>query len=197
MPSAVLPFFSINMLFYYSTILSKGTGGGMVSARPLRRILEDYLEVDSSKDSKVHRLLTSDILNKYFFRIPFARRDLIFDADEPANEVYFIEIGDVEIVTMSTDSIVRRINKISSGGCFGESDFFLSRKHCVRAFCWTDSICWIFNNKDSYNKMELEEPQLCMLLQHMFLKSLSQRLVLRILCIQHLLTISLIFSEVK
>ena len=60
----------------------------MISTRPLRRILEDYLEMDPSNiDVKVKLLLTSEVLNKYFVRVSFLKKDLIFDIDEVANEV--------------------------------------------------------------------------------------------------------------
>ena len=103
------------------------------------------MEVDSSKDSDIKQLLTSKILSKYFQRVQFMRKDLIFDVNEPSNEVdvsirmnrsvtlfddqvYFIETGDVEIVSISQvttkgsehpEPLVRRVNKVSAGGCFG------------------------------------------------------------------------------
>ncbi len=67
---------------------------------------------------------------------------------------------------------VIRVNKVSSGGVFGERDFFLGRSHSVRAFTLSPTICWTLD-KRQFAEMEVSNPQLCMLLQYTLLKSLS------------------------
>lgn len=67
---------------------------------------------------------------------------------------------------------VVRVNKVSSGGVFGESDFFLGRNHSVRAYSVSDCVCWTLD-KEKFAAMEINHPQLCMLIQFTLLKSLS------------------------
>jgi CRP-like cAMP-binding protein len=68
---------------------------------------------------------------------------------------------------------VIRVNKVSSGGVFGESDFFLGRTHSVRAFTLSHRmICWTLNRR-TFAEMEVSHPSLCMLLQYTLLRSLS------------------------
>ncbi len=67
---------------------------------------------------------------------------------------------------------VVRVNKVSSGGVFGEADFFLGRNHTVRAYCINECVCWTLD-KTQFAAMEINHPQLCMLIQFTLLKSLS------------------------
>lgn len=53
----------------------------------LRRILEDYLEIDPDSNIAVSQLLGSSLLVKYFRKVVFSCRDLIFDIEEAADEV--------------------------------------------------------------------------------------------------------------
>eukprot|EP01038_Epipyxis_sp_PR26KG_P008476 gene8476-11458_t len=69
-------------------------------------------------------------------------------------------------------STVQRVNKVSSGGVFGEADFILGRKHGLRAYALSPGSLWTLN-RQSLSDMEVREPQLCMLLQHTLLKSLA------------------------
>ncbi|KAJ1428834.1 hypothetical protein B484DRAFT_419313, partial [Ochromonadaceae sp. CCMP2298] len=78
-----------------------GTGG----ARMLRRILEDYLEIDSSLNPRLSAslasLLQDDLLCLYFRRVHVKQREVVFDVDQPADQIYLIERGEVEIVTVA------------------------------------------------------------------------------------------------
>lgn len=61
--------------------------------------------------------------------------------ESPSNEALVRHVADtprnrtpsVSVVNRKADhnnnSDVQRVNKVSSGGCFGEADFFLSRAH--------------------------------------------------------------------
>lgn len=53
----------------------------------LRRILEDYLEIDPHSNSAISQLLSPTLLGRYFKRVIYASRDLIFDIDQAADEV--------------------------------------------------------------------------------------------------------------
>jgi CRP-like cAMP-binding protein len=51
-------------------------------------------------------------------------------------QIFFIEDGVVEVLSIDgfgEGETVHRVNKIASGGVFGESAFFLDRPHTVRA----------------------------------------------------------------
>jgi CRP-like cAMP-binding protein len=100
-------------------------------------------------------------------------------------QIYFLSSGAVEIVALSaaaSSSIttvssanaldVVRVHKVTRGGVFGESDFFLARCHSVRAYSTSLTQCFSLNRK-RFAEMEREKPQLCMLIQHTLLKSLS------------------------
>jgi hypothetical protein len=148
--------------------------------KPLRMILDDYLEIHSFSDysrqhsaygtvdpsfstvlktsntsplvltdlNPIQQLLDLTILTQYFSYEVFPSYYLIYDIDNLAEKVYFIEKGSVELVTMSPDMLesdqpldstansvnpnnnrVKRVNKVLSGGIFGESDFFLGKNH--------------------------------------------------------------------
>eukprot|EP01034_Spumella_vulgaris_P025301 gene25301-31741_t len=177
------------------------------SANSLRKILADYLETDAGSHPLIDGLLTSELLLKYFRYVSYTDRELVFDVEDDADQVYFIEKGMVEIVTLSptvadapqtpttgdtpriqhntrinsrsvlvppvVDSHrVQRVNKVSAGGAFGEADFFLGRKHSVRAYTLTACDCWLLN-REGYANMEVQHPTLCLLIQHTLLKSLS------------------------
>jgi hypothetical protein len=166
--------------------LEKGCDGSDVLSlpiKPLRMILDDYLEIrsfsiyssqhsnsgaDESAFSAVlkpsnsialtdlnpiQKLLDLTILTQYFSYEVFPSYYLIYDIDNLAEKVYFIEKGSVELVTMSPDMLeseppldstadglssnnnrVKRVNKVLSGGIFGESDFFLGKNHRLISF---------------------------------------------------------------
>lgn len=145
--------------------------------RPLRSIIEDYLEIDTSSFftsppvspggaaisglgpdvasdaslQQISSLLASSVLSQYFSQERFPPYHLIYDIDDAAEKVYFIESGHVELVTMSLMQLeqsrwqqqqatsappnasehekVRRVNKVCAGGIVGEADFFLARNH--------------------------------------------------------------------
>ena len=159
--------------------LVKDDGDGLSSPLlSLRRILEDYLELDieSEKSStltphshkvnnnnnqqhvqtlaigrkEARTLLDPEVLQKYFKREDYQAGQTIFEVGDRADKVFFIESGFVEIVVAQnpgpvtttctttvaldrhhhTNSTIKvlpreRVNKISSGGIFGEAAFFL------------------------------------------------------------------------
>lgn len=72
--------------------LLDGPAGGLGDMRagiaePLRRILEDYLEVDSATNPKLQSLLRSDVMVRYFERITFPDLEILFDTDQRADKV--------------------------------------------------------------------------------------------------------------
>lgn len=69
--------------------------------RTLRAILEDYLEVERGSNPHILAVLESQILLRFFRCEKFTAYHLIYDIDDPASKVYFIEKGNVELVTMS------------------------------------------------------------------------------------------------
>jgi hypothetical protein len=58
------------------------------AAEPLRRILEDYLEVDSATNPKLQALLRSEVMVRYFERITFPDLEILFDTDQRADKVW-------------------------------------------------------------------------------------------------------------
>lgn len=172
-----------------------------VSARTLRHILVDYLGLDLSNPSnRFRQLLESSVLTKFFTKEELHAGEIIFDLDYPATKVYFIESGTVEIVSLSVDghdakassssssslkmssssrlsgkghtTEVVRVNKASHGGVFGEADFILGKTRTVRAYSVTDCTFWILD-REHFAAMEVQQPQLCMLIQYALLRSLA------------------------
>ena len=75
-----------------------------------------------------HSLLNSLSLGEYFKRQEAVEGELVFDVGQRANKVYFIESGCVEILIADEGLMQKhpqRVNKISTGGIFGEAAFFL------------------------------------------------------------------------
>lgn len=53
----------------------------------LRRILEDYLEVDSSRSPRLQQLLRSELLSRFFRRVCVSAQEVLFDVDQLADKV--------------------------------------------------------------------------------------------------------------
>ena len=102
------------------------------ASNSLRRIVEDYLEIDLQEDSPVYKILESPESYKYFEAIEYEAGAMVFEAGQQAKMIYFIESGVVEQIVYSgadSDPTVNRISKVSDGGVFGETDFLLNRTH--------------------------------------------------------------------
>lgn len=131
----------------------------------LKKIFQDYLEIHPEEPSlspqtsprlieevasfkQIYALLDDSVLARYFKLERFRPFSIIYDVDEPSEKVFFIQAGNVELVTMSPvyleltkasdfplpttappQGMVKRVNKVSSGGIFGEADFFLGKNH--------------------------------------------------------------------
>ena len=81
---------SIGRLSNPDTISSKDSRSierTITAAHMLRRILEDYLEVDASADAHLHDLLMPELLVRYFHRLHVDEAELIFDVDQRAEKV--------------------------------------------------------------------------------------------------------------
>lgn len=151
------------------------SSGRTISARALRHILIDYLGLDLSNPSnRFRQLLESSVLTKFFTREQVKTGEIIFDIDTPATKVFFIETGTVELVSLNVESSseVVRVNKASHGGVFGEADFILGKLRTVRAYSVSDCTFWILD-REHFAAMEVQQPQLCMLIQYALLRSLA------------------------
>lgn len=58
----------------------------MLTADPLRRILEDYLEVDSSANPRLQQLLNAGLLARYFRRTVFPELEVLYDTHQTAHK---------------------------------------------------------------------------------------------------------------
>eukprot|EP01039_Chlorochromonas_danica_P001409 gene1409-1532_t len=148
--------------------------------RPLRIILKDYLEVGSrSSSSSFSSSLYSSLqrgrgLRDYFQQEVFVFQEVIFEVGQASDKVFFIEKGTVEIVAISP-AHVSRVNKVCAGGAFGEADFFLGRRHAVRALASShegETVCWTIS-RDAFAAMRRDHPDLFVAVQHSLCKSLS------------------------
>lgn len=59
------------------------------AAYTLRRILEDYLEIDTTNNIQLHNLLDPAILILYFNRIYINEHELIYDIEQQADKVRY------------------------------------------------------------------------------------------------------------
>jgi len=156
----------------------------------------------SPKSGKsIASLLSSEHLIKFFSRVSVSAGHVLFDVGSEAKFIYFVESGVVELCSVreidTEDSVeiesrdddfsdsnsggvsgnirmaVDRVNKIGGGGIFGEAAFFLGASHSLRATALgSETSIWTLS-RDDLARMEVEEPQLCLLLQHLLIKSLS------------------------
>jgi hypothetical protein len=143
----------------------------------LKGILRDYLGVEGE-------VLDSSVLLCYFDRNVVHNDTLVFDIEGASDHVYFVEEGEIELVKVNTVAsaagpaaapfieLIERVNKINTGGIFGESDFFLNSLHSVRAFTIKSCVYWTLS-RESFMAMEGQHPQLCLLIQRLLLKSLA------------------------
>jgi MFS superfamily sulfate permease-like transporter/CRP-like cAMP-binding protein len=147
----------------------------------LQRILQDYLEIGTNCSSTISRLLEPSLLVQFFTHYTAKSGEILFDEKSPDDSVsiYFIEEGVVEIIAVNDNNnsnsieLVQRIMKISSGGIFGQESFFLgSFSNPIKGLCITTCKLWKFS-RENFSKMEEDEPKLCILFQHLLLKSLS------------------------
>jgi MFS superfamily sulfate permease-like transporter len=149
--------------------------------KDLKKILEDYL-------GKVHNdtrnnSLSNHILSKYFDRNVVPNDHIVFDIRQASSCVYFLQNGEIELVKISTvtneldrdinEECIERVNKINSGGIFGEAEFILNGLHSTRALTLNRNCIFWTLSRNNMRIMEVEHPQLCMLVQHILLKSIS------------------------
>lgn len=73
-----------------------------LNAFKLRTILEDYLDLPISNQAVIARILHADLLAHYFKREHFGTHELIFEVGDLAEKLYFIERGEVEIITIGS-----------------------------------------------------------------------------------------------
>lgn len=59
--------------------------------RALRRILEDYLEIDSHSHEVLRELLSSEMLIRYFKRRRYKANAMIFDIGDEADKVLILK----------------------------------------------------------------------------------------------------------
>jgi len=156
----------------------------------------------SPKSGKsIASLLSCEHLIKFFSRVSVSAGHVLFDVGSEAKFIFFVESGVVELCSVreidTEDSVeietrdddfsdsnsggmsgniqmaVDRVNKIGGGGIFGEAAFFLGASHSLRATALgSETSIWTLS-RDDLARMEVEEPQLCLLLQHLLIKSLS------------------------
>ena len=69
--------------------LTSANSESALQAESLRRILEDYLEIDSkaSSNPRFAKLLNGEVLSRYFQRIQVPSREVLFDVDQLADKV--------------------------------------------------------------------------------------------------------------
>lgn len=153
----------------------------MESINSLQRILQDYLEIGTNCSSLLDSLLEANLLVQFFTHYTAKSGEILFDEKSPDDSVslFFIEEGVVEIIALNENNnsnsieLVQRIMKISSGGIFGQESFFLgSFSNPIKGLCITSCKLWKLS-REKFSKMEEDEPKLCILLQHLLLKSLS------------------------
>ena len=173
---------NLNNLNTRDSLLSMSKGGDnevLQHVGALRHILEDYLGVVNDRDNVKHSL-SSSVLAKYFDRNVVNDGAVVFDIRQSADYVYFLEDGEIELVKINrtvaesdgkNSEIIERANKINTGGIFGEAEFFLNALHSVRALAVRHSTFWTLSHAN-FRLMELENPQLCLLIQHLLIKSL-------------------------
>lgn len=103
-------------------------------------ILDDYLEGDKdSSDGYVSPFQSNlHVLEKYFKRHEFNKGQVLFDIGRTSRYLYLIEIGSVEILSSEP---VERVQKLSSGAIFGESEFLLKKPY---------RYVHIYKNKNDY-----------------------------------------------
>jgi hypothetical protein len=61
------------------------------TAKALRRILEDYLEVDSTANPRLRELLRPELLVTYFKRMKVPSEEILFDTDMRADKVQWMQ----------------------------------------------------------------------------------------------------------
>jgi CRP-like cAMP-binding protein len=151
-------------------------------SRALRKIFEDHLELTAKDDLRVAKLLTPSLLGLYFVRSTVPANATLFDLSERADHIYFLEDGEVELVSVTTDTNlthngegregVERVSKAGPGSIFGEATFFLGACQCLKAITLSDCSVWSLSRED-LAMMEDNHPPLCMLCQLVLLKSMS------------------------
>ncbi|KAK9839095.1 hypothetical protein WJX74_009429 [Apatococcus lobatus] len=125
---------------------------------------------------------------QYLVRRRVSDGEIIFSPGEPADELYFIESGGVQLQMdfMSMTEQQRamelpedvqaaahiRTNEYHAGGIIGQLDFFLQRSRSFRAKSVGSTRMQMMTRR-SYERMALEAPQALLLLQTIMLRSAS------------------------
>jgi len=158
----------------------------------LQRILLDYLEVDTGDKSdendialgRVLSFMSREVLQQYFVRESASLGQILYERGAPGDKVYFVEKGAIDLVhpaaTATGFSIDEeqhlanssREKKVVAGGLFGETCFFLGKPHSCRAVVTEDCVLWTLD-RPFMALLNKNEPQLCVLVQHLLLKSMA------------------------
>ena len=166
-----------------------GVSFGVVRTRGLVKILEDYMEIRSSRrntntsdtELALSRELDESVLAAYFEKQYVDSHEVLYNPHSLPNSVFFIESGVVELLV--TDDArdgkedllskpVTRLSKVSSGGIFGIDAFLLNLPHRCRALTVTECHIWRID-RSSLAKMEVRHPKLCLIIQQVLLKSMA------------------------
>jgi len=136
-------------------------------------ILDDYLEGEKDSTGGIYVSPFKQnlhILEKFFKRHQFCKGQVLYDFGCSSRYIYLIEEGSVEILCSSEP--VERVQKLSAGAIFGESEFLLQKVYSTRCYALTPMYIWTISQK-KYHKMQKENPLLFLEFQKILLLSLS------------------------
>jgi len=108
-----------------------------------------------------------DGLEEFFTQDSVAADSILFAKGDSADTLFFVQQGEVELLTDDGERLQRYID----GGVFGDLDFFLERPRTFSAIARTDSILWRLSSRD-LGKMSAQRPDLSTAVQRAALRSL-------------------------
>ncbi|MCA0455919.1 MAG: cyclic nucleotide-binding domain-containing protein [Chloroflexi bacterium] len=115
-------------------------------------------------------------LQTYLERRQFAPGDYLMRQGQPANEIIFVEIGQVSVfLELESDKRVR-LHTHSMGTVVGELGFFLNSPRSASVIADLNTIAYTLNSED-YAAMSEKEPQLAVAFQNLIIRLLAERLV--------------------
>jgi glutaminase len=116
-----------------------------------------------------------ELLSSVMERRAFKARELVVRRGEVANELFLVVLGELSVLTESSDGRLRRLSTLSAGMGFGEPSMIEGgiRTAFVRAD--VPSVCWVLS-RQAFQSLDVTSPELKIRLLENLLRSATQTL---------------------
>lgn len=156
------------------------------------QLLEQYGAESKSEpiSELLHNLLpdipNTKILMQYMIKDRIKKGECIYQEGAPADELFFIESGEVEIYRLLADKSINRFSTLKAGSIVGEIGLYLKSIRSANASATEDCIIYRMH-ESAFIRLQKENPALANSFHQGIVKLLAERVVRGNLIIEQLL----------